>query len=143
MVFYSLYFINDCIKIASGTECACVLWLLISWNVSVLHKVKRATGAPAWLSQLSVWHVILVQVMISRFVRLSSVLGSVLTLRSLLGILSPSLSASLSLSQNKSVNIKKKERKKGKRAINQEEERKYTRQNFSKTLLLSYQRCTF
>ena len=52
-------------------------------------------GAPGWLSQLSSRLLISAQVMISRFMRSSLRLGSVLTMRSLLGILclSPSLPA--------------------------------------------------
>ena len=52
----------------------------------------------AWVTQLSVRLLILTWVMISQFVRLSPTqrLGSVLTLRSLLGILSLSLSLPLS-----------------------------------------------
>ena len=60
---------------------------------------------PRWLSQLSVRLLISAQVMISGFVGLTPASGSVLTMWSLLGILSPSLSAlpllKLLLSQNK------------------------------------------
>ena len=65
------------------------------------------SGVPGWLSQLSIWLLISAQFMISWFVGLSPTSGFTLTERSLLGILSPSLSApfthscSLSLSQNK------------------------------------------
>lgn len=34
----------DCMKIASGIKHSCVLFLLISWNVSMLYQVKRATN---------------------------------------------------------------------------------------------------
>ena len=51
------------------------------------------TGPPEWPRQLSVTIMVLAQVMISRFVGLSPKPGSVLTARSLLGILSPFLSA--------------------------------------------------
>ena len=50
-------------------------------------------GARGWLNQLSVQFLISAQVMISWFVSSSPALGSVLTAWSLLGILSPSLSA--------------------------------------------------
>ena len=50
-------------------------------------------GAPGWLSQLSIGLLISTQVMISQFVSSSPMLGSVLTVWSLLRILSP-LSAS-------------------------------------------------
>ena len=57
-------------------------------------------GAPGWLSQLRLRLLILAQIMLSRFVRLNLMLGSVLTARSLLGIpshphiLGPSLAPS-------------------------------------------------
>ena len=61
------------------------------------------TGAPGWLSRLSVRLLVSVQVMISQFLGLNSALGSVLRVGSLLGILSLSLpnSRCLCLSQNK------------------------------------------
>ena len=49
-------------------------------------------GAPGWLSRLSVQLLVLAQVVISWFVSSNPTSGSVLTVRSLLGILSPSLS---------------------------------------------------
>ena len=55
-------------------------------------------GTSGWLSQLSVRLLILAQVMISRFVSSSHVLGLVLTVQSLLGILSLLLSRCLPLS---------------------------------------------
>ena len=64
-------------------------------------------GAPGWLSQLGVQFLILAQVMISWFVSLSPVLGSVLTVQSLLRIFflplsaPPLLTLSLSLSLSK------------------------------------------
>ena len=72
----------------------------------------RAGGAPEWLSLLSVRLSVSAQVMISWFVSSSPTLGSALTGRSLLGILSlcPSPVHSLCLSQNKSINLKKREK---------------------------------
>ena len=52
---------------------------------------KTGKGAPGWLSRLSVGLLVWAQVVISWFVSSSPPLGSVLTVRSLLGILSPSL----------------------------------------------------
>ena len=67
-----------------------------------------------WLSRLSAWLLTLAQVVISRFVSSSPELGSALTVQSLFGILSPSLSAppllALSLKINKSKLKKKKKR---------------------------------
>ena len=54
--------------------------------------------APGWLSQLGIELLISAQVMISRFVGLSPVSGSLLMVQSLLGTLSLPLSFSLSLS---------------------------------------------
>ena len=60
--------------------------------------IKKEKGAPGrLLHQLSLQLLVLAQVMISHFVRWSPVLGSLLTVCSLLGILSLSLSLSLSL----------------------------------------------
>ena len=66
-------------------------------NKQTLKKKERVVnpGAPGWLSQLSIELLVLAQVMISWFMRSSPTLGSVLTLQSLLGI--PSLSLSLLL----------------------------------------------
>ena len=60
------------------------------------------TGVPGWVSQSS-GYLISAQVMISQLVELSLTSGSMLTALSLLGILSPSLSAPplLTLFQNK------------------------------------------
>ena len=62
-------------------------------------------GAPGWLGHLSIWLLVLAQVVISGFVGLSTMSGSVLTLQSFLGIRSPPLSFCPSsphaLSQNK------------------------------------------
>ena len=58
---------------------------------SFLHYLKRRPGAPGWLSRLSGRLLVLAQVMISRLVSLSPESGSVLTTRSLLGILFLSL----------------------------------------------------
>ena len=72
-------------------------------NIEVPQKIEnRNTGAPWWLGQLSNQLLILAQVMVSRFMRLSPASGSVLTAWSMLGILSLlCLHPSLSLSQNK------------------------------------------
>ena len=79
---------------------------------------KYKLRAPGWLSQLSIWLLISVQVMISQFMRSSPESGSTLTELSLLEILSLSLSLSLSLcpspaslSQNKETLKKRKKRK--------------------------------
>ena len=56
------------------------------------------SGAPGWLSQLSLQLLILAQVMISQFMGSSPASGSVLMVWSLLGILCLSLSLSASLS---------------------------------------------
>ena len=58
----------------------------------------RGGGAPAWLSRLSICLLIWAQGMISQFVRSSPASDSVLTVRSLLGILSLSLPLPCSLS---------------------------------------------
>ena len=50
---------------------------------------------PGWLSQLSVWLLTLVQVMISQFMNSSPTLGSALTVQSPLGFCPPSLSRML------------------------------------------------
>ena len=54
---------------------------------------KNKIGAPGWFGRLSVQLLISAQVMISQFVSSSPTSGSVLSPWSLLGILSPSLSA--------------------------------------------------
>ena len=64
----------------------------------VVFKIQGVLGVRAWLSCLSVWLLILAQVMISWFMNLSPVSGSELTEWSLLGILSLHLSLSLCLS---------------------------------------------
>ena len=68
---------------------------LIHFEFNFVYGVKRwsALGVPGWLSQLSIQLLIEAQVMISQFVESSPVLGSALAEWSLLGILSPSLSA--------------------------------------------------
>ena len=68
---------------------------------------KAPRGAPGWLSQFSVWLLVLAQVMISRFMGSSSALGSVLAARSLLGILSLPVSLPLcsSLAQAFSLSL--------------------------------------
>ena len=71
--------------------------------------IKTVThfGVPGWLSWVSYWLLISAQVMVSRFMGLSPVLGPVLIVGCRLGILSPSvsttplLSLSLSLKTNK------------------------------------------
>ena len=72
------------------------------WNIfqelcSLWTTVKIGIGFPGWLSQLNVWLLISAQVMISQFMGLSPMCGSVLTTWSLLRILSllPTLSAPL------------------------------------------------
>ena len=55
----------------------------------------RKVQAPEWLSWLSVWFLVSAQVMISQFMKWSPASGSVLTVRSLLGILSLPLSLPL------------------------------------------------
>ena len=52
----------------------------------------KVRGASGWLSRLSIQFLVLAQVMISRFIGSSPASGSVLRERSLLGILSLSLS---------------------------------------------------
>ena len=74
---------------------------------------KTISGVLRWLGRLSVWLLILAQVMISRFARLSPELGSVLSAWSLLGILALphsvplpcSLTCTLSLSLKINKNI--------------------------------------
>ena len=56
---------------------------------------SRIYGAPGWFRRLSVRLLISAQVMISQFMRSSPASGSALTVWSLLGILSPSLSFTL------------------------------------------------
>ena len=56
-------------------------------------KNNNNNGASGWLSGLSVQPLVLAQIMISWFMRSSPASGSELTVRLLLGILSPSLSA--------------------------------------------------
>ena len=65
--------------------------LFLSQNKQINMKIKL--GAPGWLSQLSIQLLISARVMISEFMESSPALGSVLTAWSLLGILSPPLSA--------------------------------------------------
>ena len=87
--------------------------ILISWNYRLKckrrdligidtksHKLSKPTtqGAPGWLSRLSIWLLILAEVMISWSMGSSPTSGSALTVWSLLGILSLSLSLSLCLS---------------------------------------------
>ena len=92
--------------------CAALVYL----KVVVFKMVDIKTlgvGAPGWLSLLSFRLLLSAQVMISRFVRSSPASGSVLTLQSLVGILSPPLSAphqlmcSVTLSQNKRNKLNK------------------------------------
>ena len=78
-------------------------FFLISGSHSELH----ITGTLAWASWLSIWLLILVQVMISQFVSLSPASGSVLTVQTLLGICSLSLPCSRALSQINKLKKKK------------------------------------
>ena len=73
-------------------------------------------GASGWLSQLSVGLMILAQVMVSQFVGLSCKSGSALTVWSLLGILSRSLSLPFLCSHTLSLKINKLEKKKEKKS---------------------------
>ena len=50
--------------------------------------LEKERGVPGWLSQLSIWLLISAQAMISWFMSSNPASGSVLTVRSLLGILS-------------------------------------------------------
>ena len=84
----------------------------------VLHMLLiRRRRAPRWLSRLNIQVLISVQVLISQFVISSPASGSVLTVQRLHGILSlplslcPSRMCAHSLSQNKSINFKKKRRR--------------------------------
>ena len=76
-------------------------------DISQSWSFKMNSGAPGWHSQLSVWLLVLVQVMISWFMSSNPTSGSALMLQSLLGILCrllsdpPPLVLSLPLSQNK------------------------------------------
>ena len=65
-------------------------------------------GSPGWLCWLSVWLLVLAQDMISQFVSLSPESGSVLTVQSLLGILSLSLSLPRHCSLSRSLQTNKK-----------------------------------
>ena len=75
--------------------------------------IKRGNlGAPEWLRWFSIQLLISAQVMVSQFMSLSPVSGSMLTGQSLLGILSPYFTVLLlllSLSQNKEINLKTEE----------------------------------
>ena len=89
-------------------------WCLILVNKFTLDPTQgnHQKEAPGWLSRLSLWLLILTQVMISWFVSSSPVLGSVLTVQILLGILSllfapPQLALSLSFSLSLSLKINK------------------------------------
>ena len=79
------------------------IWIVVLFLIVLQHvpfKIAIMDGAPGWLSWLSTQLLILAQVMISHFVRLSPTLGSVLTAQNLLSLaLCPS--RTLSLSQNK------------------------------------------
>ena len=84
--------------------------LFFPW-VSLAKGLSLFYVAPGWLSWFSIQLMVSAQVMVSWFMSSSPTSGSVLTVCSLLGILSPSLSAApllaLSLSQNKYVHLKK------------------------------------
>ena len=74
-----------------------------------LEKIKdkeKIPGAPGWLSQLSVLLLVSAQVMISQFMSSRPVLGSVLTARSPLGILSLPLSLPLPYSGSLSLSLR-------------------------------------
>ena len=71
--------------------------------LTIFSQESPGTGAPEWLSWLSIWLLVAAQVMVSQFVGLSPTLGSVLAVWSLLGILSPSLSAPPSLTHAPSL----------------------------------------
>ena len=79
------------------------LFLFQFWMITLLGRVFLVEGAPGWPIQFSVWLLILDQVVISWFVRLSISSGSVLTAWSLLGTLclchSPTHALALSLSK--------------------------------------------
>ena len=64
-----------------------ILIVFTEWP-EMAHNNRCSLGVHGWLSQLSIWLLILAQVMISRFVSLSPALGSALTVQSLFGILS-------------------------------------------------------
>ena len=82
-------------------------------------KILSLHGAPGWLIQLSVQLLILAQVMISWFTGSSPALGFALIVWSLLGILSPPLSAPTLLTRALSLKINlKKERKKSQKTPN-------------------------
>ena len=98
-----------------GQETGVSTFCLIEWLWTEISKqkfIKKSVtlGTPRWLSPLSVCLLISAEAMISWFVGSSPASGSALTVRNLLGILSPSLSLPLpccslslclSLSQNK------------------------------------------
>ena len=79
---------------------------ILSGNLRPVQTVENAnifkinSAVPGWLSRLSIRLLISAQVMISRFLRSSPVLGSVLTAWSLLRIFSLPLSLSLLLSHS-------------------------------------------
>ena len=68
-------------------------WITYYRNSKIAYQglwhTKHKTGAPGWLRRLSIWLLILAQVMISWFVSSSPASGSVLPVQRLLGILSP------------------------------------------------------
>ena len=72
----------------------CIKYIIVSSHngIPCSSLKKIAGGAPGWLHQLNIQLLIWVQVMISHFRSLSPTSGSSLTVWSLLGILSPSLS---------------------------------------------------
>ena len=63
-----------------------------AWTNERVDLPALQAGAPGWFSLLTVRALVSAQVMISQFVRSSPVLGSALTMQSLLRIVSPSLS---------------------------------------------------
>ena len=85
-------------------ETECPIWGNCRWCYFGNRSLEMGPGMPGWLSRLSIWLLVLVRVIISQFVGSSPVLGSALTVWSLLGILSLlplPLHPTLSLSQNK------------------------------------------
>ena len=83
-----------------------ILWLInpsTPWtDDSGLFFKEKMSRSPGWLSQLSIWLLVLAQIMVSWFVRLSPASGSALTAWGLLGMfcllsLCPSPTHSLSL----------------------------------------------
>ena len=79
-----------------------LIWVVVTliYSYEKMYYIVHLRGS--WVAQ-SVRHLTSAQVMISRFVSSSPVSGSKLTVRSLLGILSPSLSAPTLLALYQSI----------------------------------------